>query len=186
MNPAINSEPTEMSTFCSTDMASSEFIYRGSQEITVLFTSKEATNAAIMQAENWIKKSGASLRILVMQIVPFPESLDHPTRINPDIQAAEELAAASQFGKITVSVYLCRNLWEGLKCAIDRKTAVLVGARGRSWRLREWRLSRKLRNCGYQVYCVEARRNKARAVEQMADEPSTTAFRWRLRLPGAE
>jgi len=132
-----------------------------------------------------------------MQIVPFLEPLDHPTRINPDIRAAEELAAASKFSKTTVSVYLCRNLWDGLKSAIDRKTAVLVGARGRSWRLREWHLSRKLQNRGYQVHRVETEGNKTTVAKQTlvtgvsprmseADEPPMMTFRWRPRLPGAE
>jgi len=131
-------------------------------EATVLFTSKDATQIAIAQAARWIKRNGASLRILVMQVVPFPEMLDHPTRLDPDIRCAKELAEESTIGEVTVAVYLCRKVIEGVKCAIDRQTPVFMGAKGHSWWTGEWRLARKLQNCGYLVCCVDVQKRRAR------------------------
>lgn len=151
-----------------------EFAADRPPEATVLFTSKDVTQAVIAQAASWVKRNKASLRILVMQVVPFPELLDHPTRLDPDIRCAKELAEESAIAEITVAVYLCRNVIEGFRCAVDRQTPVFMGARGHSWWTREWRLARKLQNRGYLVCCMDVQTDKARSSASEAAEQAMT------------
>lgn len=141
-------------------------------EVTILFTSKDATRVVIAQAASWVRRNGASLRILVMQVVPFPERLDHPTRIDPSIRFAKELAGESAIENTTVAVYLCRNVMEGFRCAVDRQTPVFMGAQGHSWWTGEWRLSRKLQNFGYLVCCVDVQKDKAELAAREAAAPA--------------
>lgn len=120
----------------------------------VLFTSEKATRAAVAVASSCAGQRNACLEILVMQLVPLREELDHPTRIDPNISLAVAIANEAGTDSVTVSICFCRNIVEGMSHTVNRETPIVIGVR-RRWRWSwERRVAMKLMNCGYRIYCV--------------------------------
>src|SRR5262249_42504480 len=123
--------------------------------ITVVFTSVDATVAALKKAGRLAESLGARITLLVPQVVPYPCPLADPP-VSLDFQERRfcEIAAESPV-EIHVQLYLCRDSRDVLKRTLKPKSLIVLGGRRRWWPTREWRLARKLRGEGHEVVFTE-------------------------------
>jgi len=124
--------------------------------VAVIFTSAEATLAALKRAGVLAGRLNAQLTLIVMQCVPIPYPLTSPPIL---LDFSERLLSeiASQCPvETTVRLYLCRDPWETLQEVLKPRPLVVIGGRRRWWPTREKRLARRLQRAGHEVIFTEA------------------------------
>jgi hypothetical protein len=123
--------------------------------ITVVFTTTQATLAALKHARELVHGMGEEIRILVPQVVPYALPLNHPAadpafRIRP-----LRKAAAQGTVDMRIDVLLCRDPRLAVPQALRPHSVVLIGSRNhRWWPARESSLKRVLRRAGHHVITV--------------------------------
>ena len=124
-------------------------------EIVVIFTSVNATIAALKKAGVLAERLGARATLVVPQVVPYALPLTSPP-VLLDFQEKRfrEIAKESPVD-IRVHIYLCRDTLETLKLVLKSRSLIVVGARRRFWPTREKSLARKLRRLGHEVIFTE-------------------------------
>jgi hypothetical protein len=123
-------------------------------EIVVVYTSTEATVAAVKKAGGLASRLSAHITLVVTQVVPYPLPLESP-RVALDFSKRRfrEIASESPV-ETTVRLYLCRDRLETLTAVLRPRSIVMVGShisRIRWWPTTEKRLVRKLRRAGHEV-----------------------------------
>ena len=125
--------------------------------ITVIFTSVDATVVALKKAGALAESLSARITLVVPQIVPFPLPLTSPP-VLLDFQEKRFREIASQSPvDITVQLYLCRDGLETLKHVLKPHSLIVVGGRKRIWPTSAKSLARKLRKAGHEVIFTEER-----------------------------
>ena len=126
-----------------------------SLDVAVVFTTAAATVAALRMADALARQLGASVRMLVPQVVPYPLPLQSPPiLLDFSEQRFREIALESGVGTM-VQIYLCRDKLETLKSVLAARSVVVIGGRKRWWPTAESRLARKLRRVGQEVIFAE-------------------------------
>jgi hypothetical protein len=124
-------------------------------DISVVFTSVDATLAALKEAGSLAASLGGRITLIVPQIVPYPLPLTSPP-VLVDFNERRLRVIASQCRVETrVSIYLCRDPLETLVSVLKPHCLVVIGSRKRWWPTAEKRLARKLRHTGHQVVVTE-------------------------------
>lgn len=123
--------------------------------ISVVFTSVNATLGALKEAANLASNLGGRITLLVPQIVPYPLPLADPPVLSEFSQRRLRVIASDCRVETTVSIYLCRDPVETLKSVLKPHSLVLVGSRKRWWPTAEKRLASKLRRAGHEVVVTE-------------------------------
>jgi hypothetical protein len=124
-------------------------------DISVVFTSVDATLTALKEAGNLAASLGGRITLIVPQVVPYPLPLTSPP-VLVDFNERRLRVIASQCRVETrVSIYLCRDPLETLESVLKPHALVVIGNRKRWWPTRETRLAAKLRRAGYQVVVTE-------------------------------
>jgi hypothetical protein len=126
-------------------------------DISVVFTSVNATLHALKEAANLAKSLGGRITLIVPQIVPYPLPLARPP-VPVDFSERRLWVIANNCRVETrVSIYLCRDASETLKSVLQPASLVVVGKRtsSRWWPTAETRLAKKLRRFGHQVVVTE-------------------------------
>jgi hypothetical protein len=110
-------------------------------DISVVFTSVNATLRALKEAGSLAKSLGARITLIVPQIVPYPLPLRNFSE--------RRLWVIANKCKVEtrVSIYPCRDALETLQSVLQPASLVVVGA--------ETRLAAKLRHLGHQVVVTE-------------------------------
>lgn len=124
-------------------------------EITVVFTSVDATLGALKEAGNLAESLGARITLIVPQIVPYPLPLTSPPVLVDFNERRLRVIAGHCRVETRVSIYLCREPLETLQSVLKPGSLVVVGTRKRWWPTREKRLAAKLRRTGYEVVVTE-------------------------------
>jgi hypothetical protein len=123
--------------------------------ISVVFTSVDATLAALKEAGNLASSLGGRITLIVPQIVPYPLPLTSPP-VSVDFNERRLRVIASDCRVETrVSIYLCRDPLETLKSVLQPHSVVVVGSRKRWWPTAEKRLAAQLRRAGHEVVVTE-------------------------------
>lgn len=126
-------------------------------EIVVVYTSAEATTAALEKAGGLANRLSAHITLVVTQVVPYPLPLESP-RVALDFSERRFREIASQSPvETTVRLYLCRNRLETLTAVLRPRSLVMVGGHisRRWWPTSEKRLVRELRRAGHEVVVTE-------------------------------
>lgn len=124
--------------------------------ISVIFTSVEATVAALRKAGALAASLGARILLLVPQVVPYPLPLESPPVLLEWNEKRFKAIASQSTVETTVRLYLCRDGFETLKNALGPKSLVVIGGCKRwSFFSREKRLAAKLRRSGHEVIFTE-------------------------------
>jgi hypothetical protein len=123
--------------------------------ISVVFTSVEATLAALKQAGALAHRLGAHITLVVPQIVPRPLPLDSPPVLIDWNESRFRTIASETAVETAVRIYLCRDRWETLASVLKPQSLVVIGGRKRWWPTPESRLANKLRKAGHEVIFTE-------------------------------
>jgi hypothetical protein len=123
--------------------------------ISVVFTSVEATLAALRKAGTLAGRLRARITILVPQIVPYPLPLTSPPVLLDFNERRFRLIAEQTPVETTVRLYLCRDRRDMLKGALQANSVVVLGGPKRWWPTSEKRLARALRRAGHEVVFEE-------------------------------
>jgi hypothetical protein len=123
--------------------------------IAVVFTSVEATLAALKEAGALASSLGARITLLVPQIVPYPLALETPPVLIEFNERRFRLIASRSPVETTVQIYLCRDPLETLTRALRAGSIVVLGGPRRWWPTREKKLARQLRRAGHEVVFKE-------------------------------
>jgi hypothetical protein len=125
--------------------------------IDVVFTSVEATRAALKKAGDLAARLGASITLVAVEAVPFPAPLENPlVRVDWNERRLRAIAEESPV-ETKVQVYLCRDRLRALAAALGPHSVIVIGGRKRWWPSWESRLARGLRRAGHEVIFTEAR-----------------------------
>jgi hypothetical protein len=124
-------------------------------EISVVFTSLEATAAALKMAGVLALGLNAHISLIASQVVPYPLPLDHP-QVSREFreQNLRELVKESPVDT-TVFFYLCRDRLATLRAVLKRGSIVIIGGRRKWWPTREQSLAGKIRQSDHEVIFTE-------------------------------
>ena len=124
-------------------------------DISVVFTSIEATLTALKEAGNLASSLAARITLIVPQIVPYPLPLTSPPVLIDFSERRLRVIASNSRVETRVSVYLCRDPLETLRSVLKPHSLVVIGSRKSWWPTAEKRLAAKLRHFGHQVVVTE-------------------------------
>jgi hypothetical protein len=124
-------------------------------DISVVFTSIEATLTALKEAGNLADSLGGRIALIVPQIVPYPLPLTSPPVLIDFSERRLRVIASNSKVETRVSIYLCRDPLETLRSVLKPHSLVVIGSRKSWWPNPEKRLAAKLRHFGHQVVVTE-------------------------------
>jgi hypothetical protein len=123
----------------------------GSLEITVLHTNAGATSKAIQTAAQLTKGLAADIRLLVLQVVPYPLPLETPdVPLEFTRQRFLEMASHANV-EVRVDIRVGRDRHVLLESALNPASVVLIGGKRGWWPTPESRVTRLLKRLGCQV-----------------------------------
>lgn len=120
--------------------------------VTVLFTTPDATLAALNTARQLTWEHGSPVRLVVILPVPYPLPLSSPpVPLGFTEWQIRKLALQAPIGT-RVELYLCRDLHEALRNFLEPGSVVVLGVkRCWWWGSQEQRLARWLQANGHSV-----------------------------------
>jgi hypothetical protein len=123
--------------------------------LAVVFTSIEATLAALKKAAQLATRLGARITLLAPQVVPYHLPLESPPVLLDWNERRFRVIAEETPVETTVQIYLCRDPLETLKSVLSPGSLVVIGGNSR-WRPDAGRrLARRLRGAGHEVIFTE-------------------------------
>lgn len=123
--------------------------------ISVIFTSVDATLAALKEAGHLASNLGARITLVVPQVVPYPLPLEKPpVFVEFNEKRFRVMASASRI-ETGVHICLCRDRFETLTSVLTTGSLVILAERKRWWPTKEKTLARQLRRAGYEVLFEE-------------------------------
>jgi hypothetical protein len=125
--------------------------------IDVVFTSVDATLAALRKAGDLANRLAARITLLVPQVVPYPLSLEGPPVLLDWNKRRFHVIARERAVETRVRLYLCRDRVRTLCAVLKPHSLVVLGGRKRWWPTWETRLARTLRRAGHEVIFAEAK-----------------------------
>ena len=125
--------------------------------VAVVFTSVDATLAALKEAGALANNLGARITLLVPQVVPYPLPLETPQVLIDFNKKRFRVMAGESSVETNVHIYLCRDQFEALARRLSPRSLVVLGGRKRWWPTRETNLAGKLRRAGHEVVFKETK-----------------------------
>ncbi len=125
--------------------------------ISVVFTSVEATLGALKEAGSLASCLGGHITLIVPQVVPYPLPLTSPPVLVDFNERRLRVLASGCRVETRVSIYLCRDAFETLTSVLKPHSLVVVGRRKTwwPWPSAEKRLASQLRHAGHEVVVTE-------------------------------
>ena len=123
--------------------------------IFVLFTSVDATLAALKQAGRLAAELGGRIILMALQVVPYPLPLTRPPVGIDWNERRLRLIAGDSRVETVVHVCLCRDGEQTLQQSLGPHSLVVLGGRKRWWPTRESKMARRLRRGGHEVILIE-------------------------------
>jgi hypothetical protein len=123
--------------------------------ISVVFTSVDATLTALKQAGSLANRLGAHITLVVPHIVPAHLPLDSPPVLIDWNEKRFRTIASDSPVETTVQIFLCRDRWETLSSVLKPHSLIVVGGKKRWWPTSESCLANKLRKAGHEVIFTE-------------------------------
>ena len=124
--------------------------------ISVVFTSVDATLAALKEAGRLASSLGARISLLVPQVVSYATPLESSPVHAEFNERRFQVIAGQSLVETSVHIYLCRDKLQTLNAVLGPGSLVVVGGRTRRWwPTRDQLLARKLRRLGHEVIFKE-------------------------------
>lgn len=122
-------------------------------DLVVPVTTPELTRAAVNAANRMAGGLNARLRLVKVQVVPFPLDPDQsPVYID---FLKEQLAQFHSELPVTGEIRLAREFEAGLVGTLGRDSVVILATKKRPWKTRTERLAAALRSAGYKVILID-------------------------------
>jgi hypothetical protein len=124
--------------------------------VNVVYTTAAGTRIALRAAKRHAKDLGFRIRVLVLQVVPYPLQIDEPTVVSRTAieRIFEELTSESRHSEFTLEYAFCRDYETGLARMLDEHSVVIIGGKRGVVASRDERLARTLRVKDHQVLFV--------------------------------
>jgi hypothetical protein len=127
---------------------------RSALEIVVLHTTTKGTLRALGVAEN-LAKGLARIRLLVVQVVPYPLSLDTPQVSREFLQHQFRTVASNTAVETHVDIRLGRDKGDVLALTLEPCSVIVVARRRWWWATEESRLAKRLERLGHHMVLVD-------------------------------
>jgi hypothetical protein len=128
-------------------------------DLVVPFTTPELTRAALDAANRMGAGLNATLRLVRVQVVPFPLDLNQsPVYID---FLKDQLAQFQSDLPVAGEIRLTREFEAGLLGTLGRESVVILATPRRMWRTRNEHLAATLRRAGHKVVLVTRGANNA-------------------------
>jgi hypothetical protein len=124
-------------------------------ELSVVYTSFDATIAALKMAAALASGLSAHITLLVPQVVPYPLALENPQVLLEFTHKRLGVVATDIPVETTIRTYLCRDRLVTLSAVLKPGSIVVIGARKKWLPTREKILVRRLRRFGHDVILTE-------------------------------
>jgi len=131
-------------------LARSVISQQATLEVVVLHTKISETLHALKTAAQLAQDLSGRIRLLVLEVVPYPLALDKPDVCLPYTQRRFRTLAADVSIETTVDIHLVRDREKVLDSVLEPHSIVVMGARPRWWTANR-RLARRLERRGHQV-----------------------------------
>jgi hypothetical protein len=122
--------------------------------LTIPYTSTDMARQALRAAENLSRGLNVSVRLVAVQIVPFPCPVNRPPVALHHIAGPLERLAAEADIPVEVNIVLARDATAGYLEVLPHDSLVLMAARKRWWPTREMRLARRLARARHSVVVI--------------------------------
>jgi hypothetical protein len=130
-------------------------VERPKLRLHVIYTTPEATRACLQVGSMLARDLGATVELLVAQVVPYPLPLDHPTTPASFTEKAAGALASKSDVNVDVKVLLCRDREETLPLWLPAESIAVIG-RPRRWGRGSCRaLIRLIKRAGHHVILVD-------------------------------
>lgn len=123
-------------------------------EIVVIHTTTRGTLEALRAAAGMAQGLAAHIRILVPQIVPYPQPLSIPLIRTEFTERRFRTLAAGIPIETRIEVYLCRDRWTAVESVLSRRSLILLSRKRRWWPTTAPRAAKQLRRAGHEVVLV--------------------------------
>ncbi len=120
-------------------------------EIVVVFTTPDLTKAGLREAERLGSGLRAHVRLIRVQVVPYPLDLRRPpVSLSTLRKQLRGLSMACSL-PVTAELHLARDLGPALLTALKSATTTVIASKRRPWRTRQEQLATRLQRAGHQV-----------------------------------
>lgn len=129
-------------------------------DLVVPFTTPELTQAALLAANRLGAGLDSAIRLVKVQVVPFPLDLRHsPVPVEFLEAQLNKLSGEAPQAGLTSEIRFAREMEQGLRSTLRYKSMVVLATKRRPWRTRTERLADSLRHAGYTVIMVRENEN---------------------------
>lgn len=120
-------------------------------EVVVLHTATEGTLRALRTAATLANGLGARIRLLVVEVVPYPLALDAPNVPVAFTRRHFRTIVADARIETHIDIRIGRDAAQMLESALKPKSVIVMGVRPGWWPTQQRRLANRLKRQGHQV-----------------------------------
>ena len=120
-------------------------------EVVVLHTTITETLQALKTAAHLAHGLSARIRLLVLEVVPYPLPLDRPNVPLPFIRRRFRTLAADASIETNVDIHLVRDPDKAIESVLEPHSVIVMGAHRTWWPNAHSRVARRLERLGHQV-----------------------------------
>ena len=129
---------------------------QATMEVVVLYTTVPETLQALKMAAHLAHDLSARIRLLVLEVVPYPLPLDQPAVTLPfsrqRFRTLAENAPRAVKVDTEVDIHLVRDPHEAIESILEPHSVVVLGGRRTWWPSAQGRLARRLKRSGHSVF----------------------------------
>jgi hypothetical protein len=127
-------------------------------DLVVPFTTPQLTQAALNAANRLGAGLNAEIRLLKVQVVPFPLDLSHSPV--PEQFLERQMRGFRSAMPTRCEIRFAREAEPGLLSGLNRSSLVILASAKRLWTTRTERLAQSLRRAGHTVVMVSEKENE--------------------------
>lgn len=124
---------------------------QATMEVVVLHTTITETLQALKTAAHLAHGLSARIRLLVLEVVPYPLPLDRPNVPLPFIRRRFRTLAADASIETNVDIHLVRDPDKTIESVLEPHSVIVMGAHRTWWPNAHSRVARRLERLGHQV-----------------------------------
>jgi hypothetical protein len=124
---------------------------QASLEVVVIHTTVTETLQALKAAAQLAHGLSARIRLLVLEVVPYPLPLDQPNVPLPFTQRRFRTLADNAAVETNVDIHLVRDREKSIDAVLEPHSVIVMGAHRTWWPCAQARLVKHLERAGHQV-----------------------------------